>query len=125
VLQYGDQQIEARFEPSDVPTIRAGDAAIVFEAGEAYTFTRPKADAGEGAAGGDGQVLAPMPGRITSVAVSPGDSVAKGQILVTLEAMKMEHGLAAAFDGEVAEVRVTVGDQVTEGTLVVRLEPAA
>ena len=96
----------------------------VFERGEAFVFSRPHVDVGEGAAGGDGQILAPMPGRITSVAVSAGEGVSKGQTLATLEAMKMEHGLVAPFDGKIAEVRAAVGDQVSEGALLVRLEPA-
>jgi 3-methylcrotonyl-CoA carboxylase alpha subunit len=50
--------------------------------------------------------------------------VAKGAKLVTLEAMKMEHGLTAPFDGTVAEVAAETGAQVSEGTLLVRLEAA-
>jgi 3-methylcrotonyl-CoA carboxylase alpha subunit len=51
--------------------------------------------------------------------------VERGQALVTLEAMKMEHALTAPFEATVAEVRVAVGEQVTEGVLLVRLEAAA
>ena len=51
-----------------------------------------------------------------------GDKVAKGQKLVTLEAMKMEHSLAAPFDGIVAELEAAEGAQVTEGTLLARIE---
>ena len=47
-----------------------------------------------------------MPGRVTAVEVKKGETVAKGQRLVTLEAMKMEHGLTAPFDGTVAELAV-------------------
>ncbi|MET3725633.1 acetyl/propionyl/methylcrotonyl-CoA carboxylase subunit alpha [Sphingomonas trueperi] len=73
----------------------------------------------------DGALLAPMPGRITAVDVAPGAQVTKGQRLVTLEAMKMEHALTAPFDGTVAELPVTAGGQVTEGSLLVRVEKAA
>jgi 3-methylcrotonyl-CoA carboxylase alpha subunit len=66
-----------------------------------------------------------MPGRITAVDVAAGAAVTKGQRLVTLEAMKMEHALTAPFDGTVAELPVTAGGQVTEGTLLVRVEKAA
>ena len=45
-----------------------------------------------------------MPGKVTSVEVAAGDAVVKGQRLLTLEAMKMEHGLVAPFDGVVAEL---------------------
>jgi 3-methylcrotonyl-CoA carboxylase alpha subunit len=66
-----------------------------------------------------------MPGRVIAVDVAAGDAVAKGQRLVTLEAMKMEHGLDAPFDGTVAELDVVVGGQVSEGTLLVRVDRAA
>ena len=66
-----------------------------------------------------------MPGRIASLTVKPGDRVARGAAIVTLEAMKMEQSLTAPFDGQVAEVRVAVGEQVSEGALLVSLEPAA
>ena len=63
-----------------------------------------------------------MPGQILSVEVRQGDKVTKGQKLVTLEAMKMEHSLAAPFDGIVAALEAKQGAQVTEGTLLVRVE---
>jgi biotin carboxyl carrier protein len=66
-----------------------------------------------------------MPGRIASVAVRPGARITRGQTLATLEAMKMEHALAAPFDGVVAEVSCAVGDQVQEGALLVQLEKEA
>ena len=64
-----------------------------------------------------------MPGKVTAVDVSQGDKVAKGQRLLTLEAMKMEHALTAPFEGTVAELSATAGAQVSEGTLLVRVEP--
>jgi 3-methylcrotonyl-CoA carboxylase alpha subunit len=63
-----------------------------------------------------------MPGRIISVDVRQGDAVAKGQKLVTLEAMKMEHSLVAPFDGVVAELAAKEGAQVSEGALLARVE---
>ena len=64
-----------------------------------------------------------MPGKVTSVEVKTGAKVAKGQRLLTLEAMKMEHGLTAPFDGLVAELTASEGAQVTEGAILVRVEP--
>jgi biotin carboxyl carrier protein len=58
---------------------------------------------------------------VTAVGVKAGEQVSKGQPLLTLEAMKMEHGLAAPFDGTVEEVSVEVGAQVSEGALLARL----
>jgi 3-methylcrotonyl-CoA carboxylase alpha subunit len=72
----------------------------------------------------DGAILSPMPGRIISVDVAAGDSVVKGQKLVTLEAMKMEHSLTAPFDGTVAELNVEVGGQTQEGVVLARLTRA-
>ena len=65
-----------------------------------------------------------MPGKVTAVEVAAGDEVAKGQRLLTLEAMKMEHALTAPFDGSIAELNARPGDQVSEGQLLVKLEPA-
>jgi 3-methylcrotonyl-CoA carboxylase alpha subunit len=65
-----------------------------------------------------------MPGRVIAVEIRQGDNVAKGQKLVTLEAMKMEHSLTAPFDGVVAELATQEGAQVTEGMMLVRVEQA-
>ncbi|RAK58980.1 methylcrotonoyl-CoA carboxylase [Phenylobacterium hankyongense] len=97
---------------------------VVFEHGEAYVFlSHPPAGRGADAAS-DGQVRSPMPGKVTGLSVKPGDAVAKGQPLLTLEAMKMEHALTAPFDGTVAEVAVEVGSQVAEGAVLVKLTAA-
>lgn len=95
---------------------------IVTEAGQSWFFSQtPPVKAG-GAAASDGAILSPMPGRIIAVAVAQGDKVAKGQKLVTLEAMKMEHSLTAPFDGVVAELDASEGGQVSEGALLVLVE---
>ena len=73
-------------------------------------------------AASDGVILSPMPGRIIAVEVAAGDSVIKGQKLVTLEAMKMEHSLTAPFDGVVAELNAETGAQVQVEALLVRIE---
>ncbi|HEX8449936.1 MAG TPA: biotin/lipoyl-containing protein, partial [Allosphingosinicella sp.] len=103
----------------------AGEAVLVFSAGQAFAFALPGADGGGGGAAAlDGALLSPMPGRVIAVEVAEGDRVAKGQKLLTLEAMKMEHSLVAPFDGVVAELAAAQGAQVTEGTLLVRVEKA-
>jgi geranyl-CoA carboxylase alpha subunit len=76
------------------------------------------------AASRDGRVLAPMNGLVTHVAVAPGATVAKGDVLVTLEAMKMEHALTARVAGSVVSVGVAAGDQVAPGLLLVDIDPA-
>jgi 3-methylcrotonyl-CoA carboxylase alpha subunit len=77
---------------------------------------------GEGATS-SGTILSPMPGRIIAVEVTQGQSVTKGQKLLTLEAMKMEHSLTAPFDGVVAELNAEVGGQVQVEALLVRIQP--
>ncbi len=67
----------------------------------------------------EGGLTAPMPGKILAIEVDEGDSVDSGQLLVLMDAMKMEHQIVAAFDGAVTEVRVAVGDQVDNGELLV------
>ena len=97
---------------------------VVFESGEAMVFADhpPNAEGAEGG-GGDGQVRAPMPGKLTAVNVKAGQRVAKGRTLATLEAMKMEYALAAPFDGKVADIVAKAGDQVVEGAVLIALEP--
>ncbi|WP_374307381.1 acetyl-CoA carboxylase biotin carboxylase subunit [Dongia sp.] len=68
-------------------------------------------------------VLAPMPGRIVAVQANVGDSVREGQVVLRLEAMKMEHNLAAGIGGQVAAILVSPGDQVVEGAELIRLAP--
>ncbi len=80
---------------------------------ERSRFPDPDAEAVEGG------LVAPMPGKVLIVNVSEGDRVTAGQVLVVMEAMKMEHQITAPADGEVSEVRAAVGDQVDNGELLV------
>jgi acetyl/propionyl-CoA carboxylase alpha subunit len=84
---------------------------IVFHRGQAHHVSR-QGPRGGSAAASDGALRAPMPGKIVSVPVKAGDAVTKGQPVVALEAMKMEHALTAPFDGVVESINVTPGDQV-------------
>jgi geranyl-CoA carboxylase alpha subunit len=76
------------------------------------------------AGGGDGKVRATMNGRVVAVLVKPGDRVAAGQPVMTLEAMKMEHVHTAGVGGTVVAIDVAEGDQVTTGKIVVEIEAA-
>jgi 3-methylcrotonyl-CoA carboxylase alpha subunit len=78
------------------------------------------AHAGEAAAEG-GRLTAPMPGKVVSFSVKSGDAVKKGQALAVMEAMKMEHTIAAPTDGTVAELLYAPGDQVAEGADLLKL----
>jgi 3-methylcrotonyl-CoA carboxylase alpha subunit len=69
-----------------------------------------------------GRLTAPMPGKMVSFAVKAGDAVKAGQLLAVMEAMKMEHTIAAPRDGTVAEILFAAGDQVSEGAELLKLE---
>jgi len=69
-----------------------------------------------------GRLTAPMPGKVVSFAVAAGDKVKAGQPLAVMEAMKMEHTIAAPADGEVLELLYAPGDQVTEGAELLKLK---
>ncbi len=81
----------------------------------------PIAHAGDPAEAG-GRLTAPMPGKVVALLAKAGDTVERGQPLAVMEAMKMEHTIAAPRDGVVAELLYAVGDQVGEGAELLRLE---
>jgi 3-methylcrotonyl-CoA carboxylase alpha subunit len=115
----------------------AGDDArrltlTVYAIGEQYSVFAPHGSAqvtvvdvlshaGEGHAEG-GRLTAPMPGKVIAYLVKKGDAIKTGQPLAVLEAMKMEHTIAAPRDGTVAELLFAPGDQVSEGGELLRLE---
>ena len=74
-----------------------------------------------GAQSEGGRLTAPMPGKVVSFAVKVGDRVVKGQALAVMDAMKMEHTIAAPTDGTVAELLYAPGDQVAEGAELLKL----
>lgn len=74
--------------------------------------------------GGAVPVKAPLSGTIMSVKVSPGDEVKAGDVLLTLEAMKMENELVSPKGGTIKEIFVTAGDQVNAGEVLVTVIPA-
>ena len=97
----------------------------VFAGAASHTFAvaDPFAEAEAAAAGGDA-LRAPMPGLVKVVRAAVGDAVAKGQPLLVLEAMKMEHTIAAPHDG-IIEDMAAEGAQVTDGTVLVRFQEEA
>ncbi len=95
---------------------------VLFHRGEAWSIDTPRSARLVGAAAlTDGALRSPMPGRIVSLSVQLGESVAEGQTLLALEAMKMEHALVAPFAGVVGELAVSMGDQVAENVTLVRI----
>ena len=117
LLDGDDVQIELTGPGSAHPEA----AVLVTEAGQAWQLTRWRHHAAHGGALGDGAILSPMPGRIIAVEVEQGQAVTRGQKLLTLEAMKMEHTLVAPFDGIVAELSAITGAQVQVEALLARI----
>jgi acetyl/propionyl-CoA carboxylase alpha subunit/acetyl-CoA carboxylase carboxyltransferase component len=116
---------EATTTPGPAP--RAGvkldtdDPLAVLVHGKSGERTRPDIAADDGTAS---RVTAPLQGTVVSVTAAPGDVVAAGQALAVMEAMKMEHVVAADVAGTVTAVLVAVGDTVLEGDALVTLDPS-
>lgn len=98
------------------------EGVLVTEQGQAWLLTPWRKDGFHGHAASTGAIVAPMPGKVIAVEVVAGQAVAKGQKLLTLEAMKMEHSLTAPFDGTVAELNAAAGQQVQVDALLVKIE---
>lgn len=109
----------------------AGDTANVDVAGRSVGFRlAPPPDVDRAAraavahhAGGPIEIDAPMPGSVLAVHVAVGAAVEAGDPIATLEAMKMEHVVAAPITGTVADLRVRRADQVARGQILAVLEP--
>jgi propionyl-CoA carboxylase alpha chain/3-methylcrotonyl-CoA carboxylase alpha subunit len=124
MAQVGFDQVQAGDRLFGYQTL--DDGFVLFVDGEARRVTRHRAVVGAGAgAASDGSLRAPMPGKIVATPVKAGDAVAKGQPVVVLEAMKMEHALTAPFDGVVESVSASVGDQVVDGFELARIKSEA
>jgi 3-methylcrotonyl-CoA carboxylase alpha subunit len=100
-----------------------GDTFHVFCRGDALAFEWQNllAHAAD-AEHGEGRLTAPMPGKVIAVLVEQGAVVEKGQPLIVMEAMKMEHTIGSPTAGKVAEVLYAVGDQVTDGAQLLVLD---
>jgi 3-methylcrotonyl-CoA carboxylase alpha subunit len=130
LLQFGDRAIRAEAERradgafsmllggvrKQITVLDHGAETAVFLDGESWRLT--EVDPLAARAGEDptaGRLTAPMPGRVTQRMVEPGTSVRRGQPLIVIEAMKMEHTVTAPADGIVEAVRFAPGDLVEEG----------
>ncbi|MBS1304217.1 acetyl/propionyl/methylcrotonyl-CoA carboxylase subunit alpha [Loktanella sp. SALINAS62] len=107
-----------------LPDAVAHDRQVTVFGRDPVTFDHPDPLDRVGAGAGGDSVLAPMPGLVQAVAVAVGDTVAEGDRMIVLEAMKMEHVLRAPRAGVVAGITVAPGDQVTAKATLVTLEPA-
>ncbi|MFN7123376.1 MAG: acetyl/propionyl/methylcrotonyl-CoA carboxylase subunit alpha [Hydrogenophaga sp.] len=133
VLQFdtlptdGGARMDLRFQGQrqTVQTWQQGEIVHIFCALGATQITEIDALAHAGVAAADGgRLTAPMPGKVLSFAVKAGDVIKKGQALAVMEAMKMEHTIAAPADGTVAELLYAPGDQVNEGAELLKITAA-
>ena len=128
-FEYSGDRVVARGSESRCVgrvTIGADGVDVVYEAHPyRFKFGAPPALGGSGggaARSGKNAIVSPMPGKIVKVAVAPGDTVAERDLLLVLEAMKMEHRIEATRDGIVKSVAVSAGSLVGGGATLVELE---
>lgn len=117
------ERLEAIRAGQDVVRVRAerdGNRVLVWCAGSVHEFRRAK---GRATAAGEasGDLLAPMPGRVRRVVLAAGEKVGRGDVLLILEAMKMEHAIRAPRDGTVVRVHYGEGDLVEAGAVLAEL----
>jgi biotin carboxyl carrier protein len=123
-LRVGDRSVR-------VFLARDGERTFASVDGRQYFVSESRADAGrpgggdDQAAGGSHRIKAPMPGKVTKVAVSEGEMVRKNQTLVIVEAMKMENEIKTSIDGVVAKIHVAAGDLVDAERPLVEIERTA
>ena len=125
-MRWLDLEVEGRV--IRVPAIRAAGRLWYHFRGRTRVVEAAPARGGgarrpDRASASPGIISAPMPGKITRVAVTVGTGVTKDQVLVVMEAMKMEYTLTADVDGRVAMCDVTVGATVKQGDVLVKVTP--
>ncbi|MFA6219755.1 MAG: biotin carboxylase N-terminal domain-containing protein [Erythrobacter sp.] len=130
-LSVNGKSVVARFMPEPdydqqqhSPYRRVGEQIFAVELGTTYRIMRERHDGTGHHHAHDGDIIAPMPGKVIAVDVADGDAVTAGQRLVVLEAMKMEHALTAPFDGTVTQLAASAGGQVQVDALLCVVVPA-
>jgi geranyl-CoA carboxylase alpha subunit len=124
-LAVGDKertlQLTDAAAPSVPHVIDGNDIVVDLDAFTVRFQDRTYMPPASAAAGSDGRLRAPMDGRIVAIKVSAGDRVVRGQTLVVLEAMKIQHQLKAALDAEVESIAVQEGQQVANRAVLVTM----
>lgn len=108
----------------DASFVEDDDGMTIFRNGKVMHLHIPNIE-GADESGGEGRIIAPMPGKIITVMVGQGEQVTKNQPLIVMEAMKMELTIRAGCDGVIEELNVCDGQQVGDGTLLVSIGEAA
>uniref|UniRef100_UPI003CFD89AB biotin/lipoyl-containing protein n=1 Tax=Altererythrobacter sp. TaxID=1872480 RepID=UPI003CFD89AB len=121
-LDFDPTPLGGRFEHGFMDVMHHGSQFVQVE-GDIYEISWPRASGTGHHHAHDGDIIAPMPGKVIAVDVANGEEVKAGQRLMVLEAMKMEHALAAPFDGTVRELTAQPGAQVQVETLLAVVEP--
>ena len=117
-----DIDIEIDGRRATAAVTRAGDAIHVQSGATTVSFGIVPRFVIPGSELPPGGLVAPMPGVVLDVRCVVGDTVAAGQVLVVLEAMKMEHHISAPVDGTVTDVPIAVGEQLENGALLLTIE---
>lgn len=108
-----------------IAAARSGDHTWVWCEGRTYAFEAVRAGASRRAAGGDHHgagLAAPMPGRVRRILAIEGARLTRGEVILVLEAMKMEHSIRAPRDGVLKRIAVAEGDLVDAGAELAELE---
>ncbi len=116
VTAIGGEKPSHAATADEADIVWSGDTAFVLSGGgqTRVDFPDPR-DRAPAAGPGSGAITAPMPGRVTVLAVRDGQAVARGDVLFVLEAMKMEHTVTAPTDGIVSQIAISPGAQIEEG----------
>ncbi|MFN8455245.1 MAG: biotin/lipoyl-containing protein [Anaerolineae bacterium] len=125
--QPGELVFAVEGQPVRAQVARDGDSIYVAVGGDTWTLAPVLPQSQRRTAGhhpDSGNLEASMPGQVLEVLVAPGDTVARGDTLVVLEAMKMELRLSAPYAGHVRQVHCTVGQVVERGQVLVEIEPS-
>ncbi len=125
IKMLGDQFLVSSATTEDVDVVRMGNRFTVIDNDGTWQLdlVDPLADRDDAAVAG-GRLTAPMPGKIVQVLAKAGDTVKRGQPILILEAMKMEHTIAAPADGTVDAINYAAGELVEEGAALIAFTAA-
>jgi len=112
-----DQQFEVEFIGGDVVPVAATAVAAPVAPPVPVTPAPSAAKSAPGAAVGPGSIVAPIPGKVVAITVRVGDAVTANQVVLKLEAMKMENDIVTPAAGTVKEIAVSEGAEATAGQL--------